>query len=283
MPRFESAFRFRIWNAIKREYDHVSFHSFEDLIDWTASQRLTDAANGELDIKAKHLGLRRIEQWTGLRDDKGVYIYEGDIVAGTDSNGWECPPDHYRVVVEWDNDQLKWIVRDPWSRETFDLGDYGPLDLVIGNVIEHPHLIAQDDEEDSLVGESVPFTHLPTSGKTLMSVLCDFPSFWNAHAKWSEATFGTAAERGPMGPLKHLAKEVGEVQADPTDLMEYADCFLLICDSARRAGFTSDQLLNACWRKLEINKTRKWAPAGANDAVEHIEGEGETQQEGNAS
>ena len=33
-------------------------------------------------------------------------------------------------------------------------------------------------------------------------------AFWNEQADWSEATFGTTADRGPIGPLKHLRKDV---------------------------------------------------------------------------
>jgi hypothetical protein len=48
-----------------------------------------------------------------------------------------------------------------------------------------------------------------------------FATFGPAQAEWSQATFGPDNERGPIGPLKHLAKEVAEVMQDPTDLMEF--------------------------------------------------------------
>lgn len=95
-------------------------------------------------------------------------------------------------------------------------------------------------------------------------------AFWQSQAAWSEATFGTTAERGPLGPLKHLAKEVQEVIADPTDVTEFADCVFLVFDAARRAGFTYDELVAAAWTKLEINKARKWqVPTKGDEAVEH--------------
>ena len=34
--------------------------------------------------------------------------------------------------------------------------------------------------------------------------------FWNELDEWSSRTFGPTAHRGPIGPLKHLAKEVQE-------------------------------------------------------------------------
>jgi hypothetical protein len=96
-------------------------------------------------------------------------------------------------------------------------------------------------------------------------------AFWQHQAAWSQATFGADSERGPIGPLKHLAKEVAEVMQDPTDLMEFVDCLFLIFDSTRRAGFTFEQLRDAAWRKLEINKARKWqTPPKGDEAIEHV-------------
>ena len=59
--------------------------------------------------------------------------------------------------------------------------------------------------------------------------------FWDALAEWSQATFGTDAERGAIGPLKHLEKEAREAQ-EALDPIEIADCLLLVFDAARRSG-----------------------------------------------
>lgn len=99
----------------------------------------------------------------------------------------------------------------------------------------------------------------------------DIHAFFRAHGQWSEAIFGTREERGPVGPLKHLAKEVQEeLLPDPTRLCEYADCLMLLLDATRRAGYTSEQLLEEAWRKLGINKQRTWSKAGPTDPVEHL-------------
>lgn len=57
---------------------------------------------------------------------------------------------------------------------------------------------------------------------------------------WSQATFAPDSERGPIGPLKHMVKEIegellGEGQ-DPTNIDEFADVLILYYDAARRAG-----------------------------------------------
>lgn len=90
-----------------------------------------------------------------------------------------------------------------------------------------------------------------------------------AHATWSQLTFGSDSERGPTGPLNHLAKEVQEAMAAPTDMMEYADLLLLVLDASRRAGITADHLLDVAEEKLRINIAREWGPRQANGVFEH--------------
>jgi hypothetical protein len=66
--------------------------------------------------------------------------------------------------------------------------------------------------------------------------------FWDAQSKWSQATFGTDAERGPLGALKHLRKEIEEVKANPGDIEERADLVFLALDASRRAGYSYDAI-----------------------------------------
>lgn len=102
-----------------------------------------------------------------------------------------------------------------------------------------------------------------------ISDIQDMRAFWAQQAEWSRATFGSDMERGPAGALKHLAKEVAEAQKSPDDIMEYVDCLFLTFDASRRAGFSYDELLAAAWRKLEINKARKWSKPTSDEPVEH--------------
>jgi hypothetical protein len=84
-------------------------------------------------------------------------------------------------------------------------------------------------------------------------------NFWDTHALWSQQTFGSDAERGPIGPLKHLEKEACDCQDAPDDLEEKADCLLLIFDATRRSGRTLAELMEAAEAKLEKNKKREWS------------------------
>ena len=88
------------------------------------------------------------------------------------------------------------------------------------------------------------------------------------HAEWSHATFGNV---GPIGPLKHLAKEAMEAAAAPDDLSEWADMQLLLWDAQRRAGITDEQITQAMIDKLAVNKTRHWPEPKDGEPCLHIQ------------
>lgn len=75
------------------------------------------------------------------------------------------------------------------------------------------------------------------------------------HAEWSQATFGNV---GPIGPLKHLRREVLETIKKPHDLIEWADMQFLLWDAQSRAGITDEQITQAMTEKLAVNKLREW-------------------------
>jgi hypothetical protein len=97
--------------------------------------------------------------------------------------------------------------------------------------------------------------------------------FWREHSVWSQETFGKDTERGSIGALKHLEKEAREAQAKPLDMEEYADCFFLTIDSARRAGLTLSTLMDQVEAKFAKNRKRVWAkPTNADEPIEHVRG-----------
>lgn len=90
----------------------------------------------------------------------------------------------------------------------------------------------------------------------------------NQLGEWSDSTFGL--RRPPIAPLAHLVKELGELLECPADRMEYADCLMLLLDAYRMTGRSADDLVQACYEKLEINKQRKWGEPDEHGVVEHI-------------
>lgn len=91
-----------------------------------------------------------------------------------------------------------------------------------------------------------------------------------AVGQFSDQTFGK--ERSYISPLKHLEKEVIEIQ-ESGKMSEYADAQLLLLDSFRKRfpGVHTDVLLQECATKIEINKTRKWSQPDKDGVFEHVE------------
>ena len=99
-----------------------------------------------------------------------------------------------------------------------------------------------------------------------------FNQILEEQAVWSQETFGAdgAAGRGPVGPLKHLAKEAKEAADAPDDIVEYADCFLLLADAMRRGKFTWPEMLRAAYAKLQVCKYRDWPEPVDDEPTEHV-------------
>lgn len=52
--------------------------------------------------------------------------------------------------------------------------------------------------------------------------------------------------------------------------MEFADCFILLLNTASKCGFTMQELTDCAIEKMEINKNRKWGKPDKDGIVEHI-------------
>jgi NTP pyrophosphatase (non-canonical NTP hydrolase) len=119
----------------------------------------------------------------------------------------------------------------------------------------------------------------------------DLQKLMNDISEWSDKTFGNG-QRNPA-IIYHLKKEVEELIAaiektnaagsDPSvgigefsrertmTRAEYADCLMLLLDSAHHFGISARELLSVTRGKLEINKVRKWGKPDENGVIEHIE------------
>jgi len=112
----------------------------------------------------------------------------------------------------------------------------------------------------------------------------------NDVSEWSNETFGEN-QRNPAIAY-HLKKEVDELieainksnemgvdnsigvgefgrQIEKTKY-EYADCFLLLIDSANHFGIKAKELIDYSRKKLNICKGREWGEPDENGVVEHI-------------
>lgn len=81
--------------------------------------------------------------------------------------------------------------------------------------------------------------------------------------------------------LHHLKKEVEEtIEAiesgdHEATRKEYADCFILLLNSASNYGLSADNLIAASNDKMDINDKRIWGPPDANGVCLHIKSDEE--------
>ena len=87
--------------------------------------------------------------------------------------------------------------------------------------------------------------------------------------KWSSRTFGPSPRT--EGILKHIAKELEEVRADPWDLSEWLDIVILGLDGYWRHGGLARTIMRDLNAKAAINRGRTYAvPASDDEPCEHI-------------
>jgi hypothetical protein len=97
----------------------------------------------------------------------------------------------------------------------------------------------------------------------------DLIEYIKTQQRWSTKTFGEG--RRTEGVVKHIEKELAEIRAKPTDIMEWIDVLILALDGAWRAGFTPEIITQALSPKQAININRKWpAPTSEDQPVEHV-------------
>lgn len=135
------------------------------------------------------------------------------------------------------------------------------------------------------LAEMVTFEDFRLTGAELHALAAD-------QSAWSQATFGSDEDRGPIGALKHLEKEAKEAytamqavdsddleSADSVEQMsvilqpvhsELADCFLLILDASRRAGLSPLSLIRAAQSKMVVNKSRTRSKPDGDYPIEHV-------------
>jgi hypothetical protein len=80
--------------------------------------------------------------------------------------------------------------------------------------------------------------------------------FLDDQAAWSRETFGPHPRVD--GILAHLAKEIEETRANPSDLEEWVDLAILAWDGAQRQGFSGARFIQAYRAKAARNKERTW-------------------------
>ena len=117
-----------------REIKFSYMYQHEETGTWTNAKYTLEEIEREkrsVNNFARHTLVAR-RQYTGLKDSKGVDIYEGDIVTGKKRGD---PIKGHLVVYD-----IHWFVHDPHT--LIYLGSVGDLE-VVGNIYENPESIEQ--------------------------------------------------------------------------------------------------------------------------------------------
>lgn len=98
----------------------------------------------------------------------------------------------------------------------------------------------------------------------------DLVSHLERQREFSRKTFGPGART--QGVLDHIRKELTEIEANPSDIMEWVDVIILAFDGAWRAGWEPEAIVAAIVAKQAKNEMRTWPDwrtAPADKAIEH--------------
>lgn len=84
----------------------------------------------------------------------------------------------------------------------------------------------------------------------------DFEAYLHRRQEWSAQTFGPGPRSKSM--VAHIRKELIEVEADPSDVVEWIDVVLLALDGAWRSGHSPAEIIAALVAKQDRNERREW-------------------------
>jgi len=88
------------------------------------------------------------------------------------------------------------------------------------------------------------------------------------HHAWSQATFGTQVSTIRL--IRHIEKELKEIEAAPYDLEEWIDVIILAIDGACRIGARPQEIAEALQIKQDKNIVRRFVvPTDPNQPAEH--------------
>lgn len=108
--------RFRAWDKIQKRFLYMNIRKGFMGIEYTGEKPFSD--------------LQEWQQFTGLRDSKGVDIFEGDILTD-------------KIVVKWRADLASFALdKYGWMHDHyFGEGVDAEKIEIIGNIYEHPELL----------------------------------------------------------------------------------------------------------------------------------------------
>lgn len=97
-----------------------------------------------------------------------------------------------------------------------------------------------------------------------------FLQYYAAQIEWSRQTFGPGWRS--KGICQHIRKELDEIEANPTDLLEWIDVVILAMDGFWRHGGSPQEFVRLLLQKQTTNMGRTWPDwrtLAEDQAIEH--------------
>lgn len=102
-------------------------------------------------------------------------------------------------------------------------------------------------------------------------VICPLTKYLERQKEWSIRTFGNG--KRTLGIIRHIEKELKEVEVKPNDLTEWIDVIILALDGYWRHGGNTEIIMNILQAKQDKNFTRVYPfPKSEDEPSEHIRG-----------
>ena len=95
----------------------------------------------------------------------------------------------------------------------------------------------------------------------------DFADYIRDYRDWSYKTFGGGERLEPV--LKHIRKELNEIEENPKDIFEWGDVIMLTLIGATRQGFEPEDIIAALIEKRKLIEDRTWTE-GEDGVTEHV-------------
>ena len=130
----EREIKFRVWDKEENKFFQPVYEAYRgNLLDLSISlsgELLRRTMSEPCEHESRFPDRYAIMQYTGLKDDNGKDIYEGDVVVDISDN---------KLVVEWNDDTCKFQFSD--GTDINDAGRYGSYKVIIGNIYQNSELL----------------------------------------------------------------------------------------------------------------------------------------------